>query len=162
MPDRTCSIEGCPNKARSSRAEWCETHYHRWYRHGDPLAKPSDHLKIGSLGAYRRRYARVGHPLRTPGTEQVYEHRLVLFDAIGYGPHVCHWCSAPVEWMVDLQVDHLNRVRDDNRPENLVPSCAPCNTGRGRAELGRAFVEAGWWQGRGGNPHHAAQGARTA
>lgn len=32
---RTCSIEGCerPAKART----WCNTHYERWRRHGDPL-----------------------------------------------------------------------------------------------------------------------------
>lgn len=31
-----CSIEGCRNKhfARG----WCNTHYYRWRRHGDPLA----------------------------------------------------------------------------------------------------------------------------
>lgn len=32
----TCVIEGCEKPARSSSAEWCKMHYHRWYRHGDP------------------------------------------------------------------------------------------------------------------------------
>lgn len=37
MPDRTCSIDGCIKPLRSSGAKWCAMHYHRWYRHGDPL-----------------------------------------------------------------------------------------------------------------------------
>ena len=35
VPDRTCSIEGCDN-AHYSRG-WCQRHYGRWYRNGDPL-----------------------------------------------------------------------------------------------------------------------------
>lgn len=38
MTDRTCSIDGCEKPPRSGAAEWCPKHYHRWYRHGDPLA----------------------------------------------------------------------------------------------------------------------------
>src|SRR5687767_14547835 len=36
MANRTCSIEGCerPVQARG----WCTTHYHRWWKHGDPTA----------------------------------------------------------------------------------------------------------------------------
>lgn len=32
-----CSIDGCDKPARRSRAGWCEKHYMRWYRHGDPM-----------------------------------------------------------------------------------------------------------------------------
>lgn len=35
MPDKLCSIEGCGKKVGSRG--WCETHYYRWRRHGDPL-----------------------------------------------------------------------------------------------------------------------------
>lgn len=36
MADRTCSIDGCdrPVKGRG----WCDPHYKRWWRNGDPLA----------------------------------------------------------------------------------------------------------------------------
>ena len=30
-----------------------------------------------------------------------------------------------------MHVDHVNAVRDDNRIDNLVPSCPPCNQERG-------------------------------
>ncbi len=31
-----CAIEGCTNSV--AKRGWCQAHYHRWYRHGDPLA----------------------------------------------------------------------------------------------------------------------------
>ena len=35
MPDRTCEIQGCPNDLHGSR--FCNVHYRRWKKHGDPL-----------------------------------------------------------------------------------------------------------------------------
>jgi hypothetical protein len=75
------------------------------------------------------------HPLANP-RGRVYEHRQVLYDRIGPGVHLCHWCRQRVAWLrcpgaCRLYVDHLNDIRDDNRPENLVPACNYCNTARG-------------------------------
>lgn len=33
--DRPCSVDGCSRRVKSRG--WCETHYKRWNRHGDPL-----------------------------------------------------------------------------------------------------------------------------
>lgn len=32
-----CSIEGCPNLSKYVKTGWCQTHYHRWWRTGNPL-----------------------------------------------------------------------------------------------------------------------------
>ena len=40
MPERTCSIPDCGKPARTRT--WCEMHYYRWYRHGDPLIATLD------------------------------------------------------------------------------------------------------------------------
>ena len=65
------------------------------------------------------------------------EHRIVLYEMIGAGPHACYWCGAVVRWNAGrghkemLVVDHLNEVKSDNQPSNLVPSCNDCNRARG-------------------------------
>jgi len=86
----------------------------------------------------RKRTAR-GHPLAPP-SGIVAVSRLVLYDKIGPGAHSCHWCGQSVSWQVgggaatagNLLADHLNWDRQDNSPENLVPSCNPCNAHRTR------------------------------
>jgi len=35
MAERTCSIDGCDRTGRTTRG-WCDKHYLRWYRNGDP------------------------------------------------------------------------------------------------------------------------------
>lgn len=64
-------------------------------------------------------------------------HRAVLYAKIGPGKHDCHWCKKQVEWMrgksADMLVaDHVNGIKSDNDPDNLVPSCVGCNALRKR------------------------------
>ncbi|KZY53136.1 hypothetical protein A3734_16805 [Sulfitobacter sp. HI0054] len=73
------------------------------------------------------------HALRT-GNSRVYQHRRVYFDEYGEGPFDCHWCGTCVTWD-DMHVDHVNAVKDDNRLENLVASCAECNQKRGKEKM---------------------------
>ena len=87
---------------------------------------------------------KVGHPVARQ-TGWAYEHRIVLYDAIGVGPHPCHWCGAQVRFdrtypqhQDGLVVDHLNDDKADNRPANLVPSCNPCNSTRSTLDHGEA------------------------
>ena len=66
------------------------------------------------------------------------EHRKVLYDAIGPGPHECHWnaqsdCgNKALEWggRLGLCADHIDGERSNNSPDNLVPSCNSCNLHR--------------------------------
>jgi hypothetical protein len=134
MENRTCSIRGCPNPPRSARAEWCSKHYFRWYRHGDPEVCLTGHGFVDFHGY--RVVGAPGHPLARERGD-VLEHRKVLFDVIGPGEHPCHWCSTLVSWdesypasIRALVVDHLDGIRTNNEPANLVPSCAPCNAAR--------------------------------
>lgn len=73
-----------------------------------------------------------GHPLaQTTGI--LAEHRKVLYDKIGPGPHYCHWnCGKLLEWggIKGIIADHLDDNGLNNDPENLVPSCHRCNWNR--------------------------------
>lgn len=140
-----CCIEGCDRVARGIKHGLCETHYYRLRRTGTSDAtkrvvvegKPQ---KLGEVSAitihsagYRKRWA-PEHPeaIRT-GQKRVYEHRMVLYDKIGAGPHDCHWCGSKFPWE-QVQPDHLDENKSNNAPDNLVPSCWPCNRERGRAK----------------------------
>ena len=149
MPNPNCSVPGCEKPARSGSAEWCKMHYHRWYRHGSTDKTAWATAVTASAG---RRYKVVcipGHPLAGIGNK-VYEHRAVLYAVIGAGPHTCHWCCRTIDWLPKsdpdhIEPDHLNGIGDDNRPENLVPSCRWCNVTRGMQARADALRDAGWW-----------------
>lgn len=148
MEKRTCAVPGCGKAPRSKSAEWCPMHYHRWYRHGSVHAKPKS-IKTGTPRTYRRVRA-VGHPL-ADRDGRAYEHRVVLYDAIGGKTHQCHWCGLLLSWDLrkgdpnSMTVDHLNGDKADNRPENLVPSCLACNVGRAQALRTKELRAHGAW-----------------
>lgn len=73
------------------------------------------------------------HPLAHRGN--VAEHRKVLYDKIGPGPHPCHWkCGKILQWdRWHLVSDHLDGDTFNNNPDNLVPSCQGCNMRRAKA-----------------------------
>ena len=70
-----------------------------------------------------------GHPLAS-ARGRVFEHRMVLYNRIGAGPHPCELCGEILEWP-EIVVDHVNCVRTDNRLENLRVCCRGCNARRG-------------------------------
>lgn len=145
-PGAVCSVDECERASRCRGL--CDMHWQRLQANGDPEA-----TQVGERGAghvrpssgYRTVY-RPGHPLaKTDG--KVLEHRAVLFDAIGPGAHMCHWCLAVITWDAPyptrraLVGDHLNFQRSDNRPENLVPCCVSCSARRNQ-HVKAAFVAA--------------------
>lgn len=149
MTDRICVIDNCDNPARSPGQALCKMHYHRRYRHGS-VDKVATGMRTGSGRRYRL-ITCTGHPM-AQANGRGYEHRVVLYDVIGPGPHDCHWCGRSVDWLPHghpdaLQPDHLNGFGDDNDPVNLVPSCPRCNAGRAVQHRAAALRDAGWWAG---------------
>lgn len=110
------------------------------------LRSPQCHVNPGGFHfrmeymtpTYVKAYAQPGHPLTTRG-HSIGEHRLVLWDKIGPGTHPCFYCGTPVTWSPGkrtrkgaLVVEHLDYNIRNNNPDNLVPSCHPCNSDRRR------------------------------
>lgn len=123
-----CGVPGCGRVADRPKVALCETHYYRKRRHGSyELHRQRRAFYVGRHGYIK--VTQPEHPLAHKGG-CVLEHRKVYYDAHGAGPFQCHWCAKPIEWAT-LHIDHLNDTPGDNRLENLVPSCPPCNTTRG-------------------------------
>lgn len=141
-PVGLCSAPGCAKQCRSSGSAYCETHYYRVRRTGTfadrpkrekiPTFKPEkihDYFQQRTPKAYVSLSVK-GHPLANPVTGHIYQHRYVYHAFHGDGPFKCHWCATAITWG-SLHIDHLNEVKCDNRIENLVASCGPCNIRRG-------------------------------
>ena len=130
---RTCSLDGCDNWARSRQARHCETHYYRMRRRGTYDAPVYMHWTTNGSGYIMRRD--IEHPIASRHG-YLYQHRFVLYEAIGPGVHPCYWCGRLVDWELrrgdgKLVVDHLDGDKQNNVSSNLVPSCHRCNSGRG-------------------------------
>lgn len=151
MTDDTCVVDGCNRVVRSGKATLCNTHYFRQYRHGSTSAHYHEQAKRVTKGRRYLKRSDPTHPLAM-ANGQVYTHRAVLFDRIGYGPHACHWCGALLSWggksAGSLVVDHIDGYGDNNDPDNLVASCQRCNMMRGVRN--KQSANAGqWWTGDG-------------
>jgi hypothetical protein len=85
--------------------------------------------------AYRNVSVPLGHPLATPGSRRIPLHRLLLWEAIGPGPHQCARCGTPVDWLIGkhrnrdgmLIADHIDYNTLNNDLSNLRPLCHTCN-----------------------------------
>ena len=123
MFDRVCSVDGC--EARHKARGWCDTHYRRWYREGDPEALTTrsqpgatNPMWRGDSVGYAGAHIRV-QVARGSASE-------CSFDETHAGPY--HWAF-----------DHVNAtsVRVDARrgfeltystdPDEYIPLCVSCH-----------------------------------
>lgn len=132
-----CTVDGCEMAPRWPTAELCEMHYGRIRRNGK--LTPLDRTRYKKDRGYI--VIKVSdHPLAAK-SGWVYEHRAVVYDLLGPGAHPCFWCREEMEWGRTLHIDHLDHVRDNNDPANLVISCRSCNTARKEGDTSGRWAE---------------------
>lgn len=133
-----CEVEGCNDQ--HSALGFCVKHYTRFKKHGSVWETRRAEAGAGNINyAGYKRITRKGHPIAQSGG-RIFEHRYVLYEAIGPGFHPCHHCNKQVSWDYSqanntdlcLVVDHLDFDRLNNNISNLVPSCFNCNSYRWR------------------------------
>jgi hypothetical protein len=105
---KKCRVEGCLRDAE--RRGYCQAHYKRVLKHGDPLAdipireaSGNGHLSHGySMINVSKEFRHL-----TGGATKIAEHRFVLAQHLGRA------------LTSDEHVHHVNGVKTDNRLENL-------------------------------------------
>lgn len=130
MAKSTCSVQDCPRETKARG--WCQRHYDRWWKHGDPT-KTLTPMRIDGTVEYRF-WSKVDKSetcwLWTAGRNlQGYGRFTEL-----YGTRLAHRISwemlvGPIpEW---LELDHLCRTPACVRPSHLEPVTSRVNVLRG-------------------------------
>lgn len=105
----------------------CQMHYFRFMRKGHYELEPRTYRIINEAGYHS--VWNPSHPLAQQGG-YVFEHRAVLFAAIGPAPMQCALCQTALTWKT-CKVDHIDEVVSNNERSNLRPTCNFCNSRRG-------------------------------
>jgi hypothetical protein len=84
------------------------------------------------------KYVKRKNHIIAPASGRLPLHRFLLWEKIGMGPHLCHYCGTYVNWsnrrtaVGCLIAEHVDGDHLNNDPENLVPACQTCNLKRAR------------------------------
>lgn len=114
-----CSVDGCPRAAE--RKGWCERHYRRAYRNGDPVARP---------------------PRTVPPSTTYGAAHMRVTRALGRAADLpCVDCGEPAfQWSYDgLDPDEAeatvngSEVTYSHKPEHYWPRCVACHRAYDRA-----------------------------
>lgn len=124
-----CKITGCRGKA-TRKDNVCENHYCKMRRTGSyaglirsQKAVHGNYIRMVGNGASQ-------HPMASKNSKMLYEHRMVAYDSREGKCEDCFWCGKELTWS-SCVIDHLNELKHDNSPENLLISCRHCNRARG-------------------------------
>lgn len=147
MSERICSIEGCSNKVRARG--WCDKHYRRWKRNGDPMVKrrvrgtctvedcPNEHRARGWCYKHYQRWLHHGDLTADLRRKDVVKYGWAhgrVRAARGDAPeHSCVECGQPAdEWSYD-HTDPEPLFNERGRPYSLdvqryQARCHSCHT----------------------------------
>jgi hypothetical protein len=129
-----CHEAGCDHAGRSKHG-YCKKHA-QYRRIAEVKAAYTSGELTPDLINPKLRTRKDGYVLRYAPWHQlsmtsgyVLEHRYQAHEKYGAGDQKCHWCDTALTWKT-VEVDHLDWVRGNNDPANLVTACKVCNNTR--------------------------------
>lgn len=142
MADRTCAVPSCSDPV--SKRGWCNRHYLRWRRTGDPEGS----LRLDVTSRFWGYVDKAGPlPSERPDLGPCWLWTASL-DSHGYGQfriarrtvrtHRWAWISLRGEHAPGLELDHLCRVRECCNPDHLEPVTRQVNNARGASVSAKA------------------------
>lgn len=103
---KLCSIDDCSSQVKARG--WCQKHYRRWQRHGDPLREERTHApalervlrnskKVGECLEFQGNLSGWGYGVVKENGKTILAHRVVARELVGdpEGLYVCHRCDNP-------------------------------------------------------------------
>lgn len=127
-----CKIDGCNKSVMYPSRGICQMHYFRHMRTGSyELKERTRKPRLENPAGYQRVYE-PGHPLADVHG-YVYEHRLVMYQAVGDEVNICAICGKDISWAT-CHIDHIDEDVRNNTISNLRATCRGCNTARGRKQ----------------------------
>ncbi len=145
---RTCSVEGCENTRVAWG--WCDKHYRRWKRYGDPLGVAVRSTRTCSIEGCDNPHEARGWCSKHYQRWQVHgDPEMSLVDLNSYGAvharirrlrgparaHRCYYCGDPAaEWSYDhadaeelIGLNEGRYIRYSTDLERYVPACRTCH-----------------------------------
>lgn len=107
MADDTCTIDGCTNRVKSKTLGWCDAHYWRYRKHGDPHhGGPIRHMYRDPEEAFAARTERRGECLIWTGSKNDRGYgKLAVAKKITYA-HIYAWERVHGPVPEGMDVDH--------------------------------------------------------
>ena len=128
-----CSIESCTRTARYATTGWCQTHYHRWWRTGDPLGLKQErgasgpdsvNWKADDIGYY------AAHTRVKKAKGLASQH-----DCVACGKSASEWAYDHN----DPNENHWGTVAFSANPDHYQPMCKGCHVKLDRGEHGNGW-----------------------
>mgnify|MGYP003651492185 CR=1 FL=1 len=124
-----CKVEGCERISMYKADDVCQKHYFRYMRNGTYSKVKKRAEQLAHSNGYILTHD-PDHPLAQE-SGYIYEHRKVAYEKYGVSLPDCELCDVACDWeLYTTHIDHKDKDKSNNSPENLRPLCNSCNIGR--------------------------------